>query len=248
MLEEAERTISLSRVMTLPMGKSKVIIGEYLVDRDAEKEAEALIDSTHPGVMVLTTTDGKKQIPLQQLLMIENKYQAEIKAAYHRGLEEGRTAGYEKGSHDGREEARKVVASLTGLINDVTRQRQKLLTEAREHIFEMVIKISKKLSFEAAAINPEITMSIIAGAIEQLLDKSRINVKVNPDHLPEIEQHIDRYRGRDTAIKEISFEADPRVRAGGCFIETPSGDIDARMESMFEIIRQSLIDGEGAAA
>ncbi|MCP4567859.1 MAG: hypothetical protein GY841_09805 [FCB group bacterium] len=238
----------MSNVLTLPMGDEKVVIGEYIVDRDAEKEAETLIETTHPHVMVLTTNLGKKQIPLQHLLLIEKKYRDEIKAAYQRGLEEGQTSGYEKGANDGREEARKVVASLTGLINDVTRQRQKLLSEAREHIFEMVIQVSKKLSFEAAALNPEITMSIIAGAIDQLLDKSKINVKVNPDHLPEIEQHIDRYRGRDTAIKEITFEADPRVRAGGCFIETPSGDVDARMESMFEIIRQSLLDGEGTTA
>jgi flagellar assembly protein FliH len=106
----------------------------------------------------------------------------------------------------------------------------------------LVLKISQRLTFSAVEADPEITMAIISGAVDQLLDKSRIRVKVHPRHLPELEQHIDRFRGADTAIKEFAFEADPRVRVGGCFIETPAGDIDARLESMYDVIAQAMHD------
>ena len=243
----AERMISLSRILSMSMGTEKVLIGEYVVDQQAEKKAETLVRTSHPELRVLTTIDGKRQIPLHQLLLIEDKYQEEIKAAHAKGLEEGRAMGYDSGHNDGQAIAREVVNSLSGLVGDVTRQRAQLLGEARDHIFEMVTKISHKLTFGSAAIDPEITRAIISGAIDQLLDKSKIKIKVNPDHLPELEQHIDHYLGSDTAIKEISIEADPRVKAGGCFIETPSGDIDARLESMFEIIKEAILDEEGAS-
>jgi len=118
------------------------------------------------------------------------------------------------------------------------------LTEAKIKILELILKISRKLTFAAVEFDPQVTMSIISGTIEQLLDKRNIKVKVHPDHLPELEQHIDKFMGSNTAIKEFNIEADPRIRAGGCFIETPSGDIDARLESMYDVIKQALLDGE----
>ena len=45
-------------------------------------------------------------------------------------------------------------------------------------------------------------------------------------------------------LEPFSIEADPRVQAGGCFIETPSGDIDARLSSQFEVIEQLIRSGE----
>ena len=62
-----------------------------------------------------------------------------------------------------------------------------------------------------------------------------------------IEQGIDRFLGGSTSIKELTVVPDPRVRFGGCFIETPTGDIDARLESQFEVIEDALrIDEESA--
>ena len=62
--------------------------------------------------------------------------------------------------------------------------------------------------------------------------------------MPVVEQNIARFLSAKTALKEIIFEADPRVRFGGCFIETPGGDIDARLESQFEVITEVIQTGE----
>lgn len=238
--------MSLSNIRSIPLGSDKVLVGEYCIDRKAEEEAETILATSYPDVKLFTTPEGKKIIPLQQLLILENRFQSEKKTIYEQGHEEGYSAGHAAGLEEGQRGAREVVTSLSGLLRDVTRQRHTLLEEAKQKILEMVLKISNKLTFAAAAVDPEITMSIISGAIDQLLDKSKIKVKVNSEHLPEIEQHIDKFRGRDTAIKEFKLEADPRVRKGGCFIETSSGDIDARLESMYEIIKQAILGGEDA--
>jgi len=232
----------LSKVRSLRLTDTKVFIGDNKVDQDAEREAEELLKSRHPDLRVVVTPEGKRQMPLQDLLGLERQQRQERDEAERSGFQRGREAGYVAGLEKGREEARKVVASLSGMLTDITAQRHGILEEAKEKILELVLKISQRLTFSAAEADPEITMAIISGAVNQLLDKSRIKVKVNPRHLPELEQHIDRFRGADTAIKEFAFEADPRVRAGGCFIETPAGDVDARLESMYDIIAQAMHD------
>jgi flagellar assembly protein FliH len=237
--------MSLSNIRSLRLANQKIPIGEYAVDKKAEEQAEGLIGQAYPELSIITTVEGKKQIPLQQLVVLDERIESEKKSIYEKRYEDGYRAGYESGQAaglaEGQKDARQIVASLSGVLSEIKQQRQVVLEDARQKILEMVLKISEKLTFSAARIDSEMTMSIINGAIDQLLDKKKLIVKVNPDHLPEIEQHIERFRGQDTAIKEFRLEGDPRVRRGGCFIETPAGDIDARLESMFDIIKQTIL-------
>ena len=240
----AERTTSLSNVRSLRLAEKKIMIGEYSADLDREKQAEIIVAENYPELMVVTSSEGKKQVPLQDLILLDTRIREKIEEAYKNGLEQGQKEGYNRGLNEGREEARRVVASLSNVIADITNQRHQILAEAKEKVLELILKISKRLTFMAAEIDPNVTMSIISGTIDQLIDKRSIKVKVHPDHLPELEQHIDKFKGTNTAIKEFIIEPDPRIRIGGCFIETPAGDIDARLESMYEVIKQTMLEGE----
>lgn len=237
----------MSNVRSMPLADQRIYIGQEAIDHKAQHEAQQLLQSLHPDLKVMTTADGKRQISLQDILLLEESHRQEKEAAAKAAYESGQEAGYAAGMEKGREEARKVVASLSKVLSDISGQRETILREAREKIFELVLKISRRLTFTAAELDPDVTMAIINGAIDQLLDKSRLKVKVHPNHLPEVEHNIERFRGVDTKIKEFILEADPRVRVGGCFIETPAGDIDARLDSMYEVIKQSILDDKGAA-
>jgi flagellar biosynthesis/type III secretory pathway protein FliH len=71
-----------------------------------------------------------------------------------------------------------------------------------------------------------------------------LKILVHPDFLPIVEQNIARYLSGRSVIKDLTVEADPRVRLGGCFIQTPSGDIDARLESQFDVIEDVISTDE----
>jgi len=234
----------LSNICSLPLAETTVTVGGYNVDYDSERQAALLAKETYPELTIAGAANGGRQIPLQQLLDLDRRFQAALTAARKQGLEEGRQTSYAAGLQEGQKQAREVVAALSGMVTDLVGQRETLLREAKDAILDMVVKISRKLTFSAAAVDPEITAAIIAGAIDHLLDKSAIKIKVHPSHLQSVEEHIDRFRGPNTAIKEFSVEADLRVRAGGCLIETPSGDIDARLESMHDIISNALVADE----
>ena len=129
-------------------------------------------------------------------------------------------------------------------IADAITQREILLNEAREKILELVIQISRKVTFDALTVDPESTLMMIRGVIEGLVDRSKLKIKVNPDHLPIVEQNIDQFVPKSATLKEVTIEADARVRYGGCLIETPTGDIDARLESQFEVLQEAILSRE----
>jgi len=217
-----------------------VSIGERHLDVEAENTATAKLGQVFPLVSTVTSPDGAKLIPILEVHRLEERLRSECNENRKQGYEEGYQAGHEKGLA----EARKVLEQLEQAISDAVNQRATLLEEAKQKILELVVQISKKVTYETMEIDRESTVALIENVIGQLVDRSRMCIKVHPDHLPIVEQHKDRFLTGSATIKELSFKADPRVRMGGCFIETPTGDIDARLESQFEIISETLLTGE----
>jgi flagellar biosynthesis/type III secretory pathway protein FliH len=213
-----------------------VFIGEKHYDSMAEVRAEKQLGQLFPLVALVTTPEGAKLIPVQEVHKMAEKHRADLQKANKEGYEHGHRIGLEKGL----DEARKVLSQFEQAIQDAVTQRIELLEEAKQKILELVLQISKKVTFDALEVDPDTTLGMIEGVINQLVDRSRLRIKVNPDHLPIVEQHMDRFLRSSTTIKDLTFEADPRVRVGGCFIETPTGDIDARLSSQFEVIGDAL--------
>ena len=226
----------MSKILRQITHAPTVLIGERRHDPDIESEAESRLGDLFPVVAVETAIDGSKQIPIAEVFKIEEIHRREKDEAYKTGHDTGYENGYEEGKTEGLKEARKVLDQFDRAIKEVVEQRAAILEEARHKVLDLIVKISRKVTFDTIEIDQEATAEMISRVINQLIDKSRIKVKVNPDHLPLVEQSMDKFLSASSSIKELSVEPDPRVKYGGCFIETPTGDVDARVESQFEVI------------
>lgn len=231
----------MSKILRYITEGPTVSIGENQLDVTAEAQAETRLGQLFPVVSVITNPDGSKMIPILEVVKLEQKLEEECRKAHQTGHDEG----YKNGLDKGLDEAREVLKRFESAINDTVKQRAAILEEAKQKIMELVLQISKKVTFDALDIDREATIAIIEGVINRLVDRSKLRIKVHPSYLPLVEQNMDRFLSGSTAIKELQFEADPRVRLGGCFIETPNGDIDARLESQFEVIADTLQTGGG---
>ncbi len=230
----------MSKLIRYTTEAPSVFIGERQLDSTIEARAEERLAQLFPIVAVATDANGSRLIPIQEIFKIDHLVREEVKKA----REEGYRQGHEAGLHKGAEEASKILKEFDRAIRDTIEQREALFNESRDQVLDLVTQISRKVTFGAVEIDPDVTLEIINGVINTLIDRSRLKIKVNPNHLPIVEQNINRFLKGSTSIKEITVEPDPRVNYGGCFIETPTGDIDARLESQFEVIDEVLKRGD----
>ncbi len=226
----------MSRIIRHITPAPSVVVGEQQIDSILEERAAVRLGELFPKVQFQTNPDGRRVIPVQEVFLIGQTLKEEKDQSYQQGL----LQGHERGLEEGREEARAVLNQFDRAIKDAIDQRTALLEQARTKVLDLILQISRKVTFDAVEADREVTIEMINRVIDQLADRSRLKIKVHPDHLPIMEQNIDRFLIGSTTIKEITFEADPRVRFGGCFIETPSGDIDARLESAFEVVSEAI--------
>lgn len=235
----------MSKILRQVRSAPAVPIGSRDIDTEVQQQAEERLKRFLPMVDVLTDSRGARLIPVTELAKIERAFLDETAAASKVGREQGYEQGHARGLQEGLTKSREVMSQMDNAVQDVVGQRESLLDEAKEHILDLILKISRKVTYNAVEADPEVTAKVIRGVIDTLIDRSRLKIKVHPDHLPIIEQNINDFLQGSTAIKEIAIEADPRVACGGCFIETPTGDIDARLESQFDIIASQLRSSEG---
>ena len=232
----------MSRIIRYVDDAPPVTIGdEKRFDPVKEAAAEKRLHAFLPTVAVLTDVTGARLIPILEVDHIERAFISEKERVRREAHQAGHDEGYARGKAEGLQKAEEVLQQLERAINDAVTQREALLEEARHRVLELVVQISRKVTFDAVEVDPETTLGIIEGVIGTLVDRSRLRLKVNPDHLPIIEQNVDRFLKGSATTKEITVEADPRVSYGGCMIETPGGDIDARLESQFEVVSEAIL-------
>lgn len=227
----------MSNVLKNVVPISSVSIGDKHFDFDKEAMAEQNLAQLCPTAAVQTDPDGSKLIPIMEVFKIKESYDQANQQKYQEGFQ----AGHADGLKQGLAEAEKVLQNFNQAIHQAISQREAILNEARQRVLDLVIKVSRKVTFDAIEVDPERTLEMINGVIDTLVDRSSLKIKVNPDHLPIVEQNISRFLKGSTTIKEIKIEPDPRVKFGGCFIETPTGDIDARLESQFAVVEEAIL-------
>lgn len=232
----------MSNIIRRVSGGEAIPIGERHHDADLELSAVERMSRFLPLVSFFTDHTGAKLIPIAEIFKVEEAFIQAQKQAEEQGYKRGLADGKDEGLKD----ARKVVGDLNRAVADAIGQREAMLNEARKKILSMVIQISRKVTYDAVRVDPESCLQIIDGVIDSLIDRSKLVIKVHPDHLPIVEQHINRFLENSTTIKELSIKADPRIHFGGCFVETPTGDIDARIESQIDVIEDAILNQEEA--
>ena len=240
----------MSKILRHIVEAPAIRIGENRFDDDREAEAENRLKKILPEVEVVTSHDGTRAIPILEVFKIDtvlNDLRRDTHdRAYKQAYDEAYRKGLAEGSAEGTQKAAEVTQNLARTITDAVTQRETMLNEARDKILELVLQISRKVTFDAVQVDPESTKDMISRLIDTLVDPSHLKIKVNPDHLPLLEQHINEFIKGSHRIKELTFAPDPRVRFGGCLIETPGGDIDARLESQMEVVADALLEPETA--
>lgn len=161
---------------------------------------------------------------------------AQVEAEHIR--ETARREGYAAGEAEGREKLIKAAERLMKVAVEIASVKPRLLREAEGETVALVCEIAVRVLGPLASERPECVVNVVNRAIAAIADREVVTIRVNPadlqfviDSKPEIMSSVD-------GLKNLTFIDDHSVEAGGCIIETPSTEIDARLKTQLdEIIR-----------
>ncbi|MBF0328304.1 MAG: hypothetical protein HQL10_04040 [Nitrospirae bacterium] len=148
--------------------------------------------------------------------------------------EEAYKAAYEKTLVIAKADIDDKLRNLERIIVSLEGFSAKLVDKLMPDIISLSSEIAKKVILKEVALDRTIVMNVAAEAIKKVSEREeQITIKINPIDYELIVANSEFFKDR-SGLKDIVIEPAPSVSRGGCYIETQTGEIDARLEEKFK--------------
>jgi len=156
--------------------------------------------------------------------------------AYEKGFAQGEKDGLELGE----KKATKLIENIESILIELKQLKEEIPKQYEKEILDLVFLITKKIIYREIATDETALKDTILNALHFAVDKSKVVLSVNPEDFNYVEKLRTQLFAEVRDLKSISISSDPSITRGGCFLETPHGDIDSTIETQLTKIYQSM--------
>ena len=180
--------------------------------------------------------------------LVEDSASAEERAAAmqaeaeHRGYE----AGLERGLAEARARVEQALEAVAAAERSMAEMHDSYVTDAEEAAVDLAFQIAEKVIGATVASDREAVLGVVSGALLRTTDRDHLVLEVNPGDFELVRDSASELAARLGGINRMEVVSERRVEAGGCVVRTEAGEIDARVSSQLERVRQLLAEARGA--
>jgi flagellar assembly protein FliH len=213
-------------------------LDKSLLIRTGEIEPERLKVFEHGDLRGEAGSRGAYIDPAEVLAQARAEAEVKVREAYEEGLRRGEEAG--------RQQFAETVAQCEEALRQVASQIQETrlnhLTALEPQMVRLAGAIAAQILRREATVDPGIVATAVRAALENLLDRERLTIRLNPaDHAVLRERGIDVLDGID-GVREVSVVAQDGIAPGGCVIESETLRIDAQLDAQLGTIFEALLE------
>jgi len=182
--------------------------------------------------------------------LVEDSASAEERAAALQA--EAQHLGHQEGLERGMAEARLRVAQSLEAVAAAERAMadmyDRYVAEAEAAAVDLAFQIAEKVISTTIATDREAVLGVVSGALLRTTDRDHLVLEVNPGDFELVRDSAAELAARLGGISRMEVVSERRVEAGGCVVRTDAGEIDARVSSQLERVRQLLAEAGGGPA
>ena len=164
-------------------------------------------------------------------------------------MEDAKKEGHEKGLAEGREEGiRQIREEEKQTILDANAKAEKTLADAKEECRVYVQGAENEIATLAMEIADHVLpqhfldVPTIILPLVRTADQSEVHVRVAPESYDLVLMGRSEFQGLLEGQALLEVHSDQNLKVGDVVIETPNGNVDARLSTQLEMIRKSIQD------
>jgi len=239
---------------------------------DARRRAEEVIKEALSILraakeMTIAVENRRSELAVNERDIQKLARRAEDKG-YKEGLEKGRETGYPEGLKEGRQAAVEVVKAeiseqvrgeisaelkektahlvdtITQISEEIKGEADRLKNSAREDLIKLAIALAERIVKKEIAVDPDVVKANVQKAVELSIQKSDIEVVVNPADRELLEDYAGYITETFARIKRVNIVTDDSITLGGCLVRSGGGVVDMQIETQLDEIKRRLIGSE----
>ena len=170
--------------------------------------------------------------------------QAERDAQRAQARAEGYAEGQSQGLLEARAQLAAAIAAVEAAAAELTARRDALCDAVEPAAVSLALAGAEQVVGAALAVQPELIEHAARGALRRLVERDHVVVLVNPDDLDHMRVFASDLADQLGGIDSLDVQAERRVAPGGVIVQTPVGDVDARLDTRLaelgSIVREAL--------
>ncbi|NLN76971.1 MAG: hypothetical protein GX139_11785 [Armatimonadetes bacterium] len=174
----------------------------------------------------------------QQCELIVRTAESEARALMDSAYADGYDAGIKAADRSFDE----LFGELQAAIEQESQERAELVDSIEEHALTLCVDIAEKIIRHEIKTTPQVVARTLKMCLRRLKVRDEATVRVNPAEVAHLRATRDELLSAAEHLRELNIVDDRRISAGGCVVESPSGEFDARIETQMEQIRRKLMD------
>jgi flagellar assembly protein FliH len=132
------------------------------------------------------------------------------------------------------------LAALQAAAGQFAAEQAATAERLEAHAVELALMIADKVVSGTVAVRGELVVETVRGALRGLIERERITVLVHPADLETMRTAMDGVRAGLGGVEHCEVQAERRVGRGGAIVRTPDGDVDARLETKLQRVRETI--------
>ena len=227
-----------------PTGAShKFNLDEYVREAKALK-AEFIHDLEHQRDIdpsnALKAKEGVSELFSDAMQKMKDQAAKTQEEAQQRGYEEGQEKGFQAGEQAVKEHFNSSLEALKILIEQLSEARNTLYPRLEREMVEMITTLARKVFRAEFERKKGGIREIVHLAIESVLDRESLVIKVHPDDHKELEDYGQELIQLFHEIKNVKFESHASVARGNCVVESNFGTVEAGLDHLDKHIERIL--------
>jgi flagellar assembly protein FliH len=165
---------------------------------------------------------------------------AQLQREYQRGWEEGRRAAggewhrmRDTWEHETRER-------LESVISNLRRQHHGLLVRMEQELLTFALSVAGRIVRREVRLQNDIVIGQIQEAVRRVVGTDTIKLRIHPEDEQMVRNHRGALLALSDSVRDVIIEPDPMIERGGCVIESPAGNVDARLSTQLRQIESAL--------
>lgn len=170
--------------------------------------------------------------------------EADLAQARAAAAQEGYAAGMAQAQLEAQAQFGTALAALQAAAAEMVAKRDALCDAVEPAAISLALAGAEQVVAAALDVKPELIENTARGALRRLIERDHVIMLVNPDDLEHMRGVSATLIEELGGIESLKVEAERRVAPGSVIVQTPTGDVDARLDTRLaqlgEVVRECL--------
>jgi len=211
---------------------------------DREKRVEQMLREAATSCEIM-----KQEAEKQQAVMLhEAEEQAEAirEEARKAGHEEGAAAGRQEGIEQLRQEQHQILVDANeraaNLLETANAEKKTYLQQAEQDVVTIAMEVVSKVLPQHFIDVPQVILPLVQKALSKVRDQPELLVHVGSESYDMVLMARAELQSLLEGNAALEIKPDDTLGPGDCVVETPNGNVDARLATQLEQIKKAIQD------